>query len=323
MHTAAQTLPWGVDKVQADKSSTRAGNGRGAVSKAHAFVVDTGIGRHPDLNLANHVNFAGGPNSDCNGHGTHVAGTLAAKDDHSAVVGVAPGVPLTGVKVLDCEGSGWDSDVVAGIDYVTRRARSTSRPDVANLSLGGYPSQAIDDAVRRSAASGVFWAVAAGNDGANACLASPARAGGGMDNGIATVAATNGQDGETYWSNYGSCVDTWAPGSDILSTALGGGTAEISGTSMATPHVAGAAALYRSRHALTPSAVERKLKASAARPGTMDQGLAQDQIAKALSDRLDPPRVSDARGSGRRAAGPRPTETCKRMSEDLLSPTRC
>ncbi len=263
-----QSLPWGINRVDAERSSTLAGNGWGAVSGVHAFVVDSGIYRHSDLNVVDHVNYAGGTNTDCNGHGTHVAGTLAARDNASAVVGVAPATRLTGVKVLDCSLGGSWSDLIAGVDYVTRRAPYTTGPDVANLSLGGDPNRAADDAVRRSAASGIFYAVAAGNDGTYACNHSPARAGAGTNNGIATVAATGSSEGETSSSNYGSCVDIWAPGYKVLSTRAGGGTTVKSGTSMASPHVAGGWALYRSRHVVSPINVEAKLKASAKLPGT-------------------------------------------------------
>jgi subtilisin family serine protease len=254
----AQTLPWGIDKVDADASSTRAGDGTGAVSNVNAYVIDTGIASHQDLNLTRHVNFAGGKNSDCNGHGTHVAGTVAARDNTADVVGVAPGAPLTGVKVLGCNGSGSTSGVIKGIDWVTANA---AKPAVANMSLGGSASQALDDAVRRSAASGVVYSIAAGNSGANACTESPARAG--TTSGVITVAATDSSDAETSWSNYGSCVDIWAPGLNILSTRRGGGTTTMSGTSMATPHVTGGSALYLSSHTGTPADVESALEAAA------------------------------------------------------------
>jgi subtilisin family serine protease len=257
----AQTLPWGINKTDADVSSTLAGNGRDAVSNVNAFIIDSGIdATHPDLNVVRHVNFAGGKNTDCNGHGTHVAGTVAARDETTAVVGVAPGAPLTGVKVLGCSGSGSWSGVIAGIDWVTANA---VKPAVANMSLGGGANTAVDDAVRRSVASGVFYAVAAGNDGANACNSSPARAGAGTNNGIATVAATDSNDREASWSNFGSCVDEWAPGVSILSTRRGGGTTTMSGTSMASPHEAGGAALYLSSHTgASPSTVESALKSA-------------------------------------------------------------
>ena len=258
----AQTLPWGIDKVDADVSSTLAGNGSGAVGNVRSYVIDTGVDTsHPDLNVVGHVNFASGPNKDCNGHGTHVAGTVAARDNASDVVGVAPGAPTIGVKVLNCSGSGTNSGVIAGVDWVTANA---VKPAVANMSLGGSASQAVDDAVRRSAASGVFYAVAAGNDGADACSKSPARAGAGTNNGIMTVAATDSADNEASWSNFGSCVDLWAPGVSILSTKKGGGTTTMSGTSMASPHGAGGGALYLSSSpGASPSSVESALKSAA------------------------------------------------------------
>ena len=216
--------------------------------------------------MVKHVNFAGGPNRDCHGHGTHVAGTIAAKDNAMDVVGVAPGAPITGVKVLGCGGTGSDTGVIAGIDWVTANA---TKPAVANLSLGGGASQALDDAVRRSAASGVFYSVAAGNDGQDACNSSPARAGAGVNNGILTVAATDATDHEASWSSYGSCVDIWAPGVAVLSTKLNGGTSTKSGTSMAAPHGAGGGALYLSRNASTvPVAVEAALTGTAQATGT-------------------------------------------------------
>ncbi len=267
MSVVAQTLPWGIDKIDADTSSTLAGNGSGAITTVRSYVIDTGVDvSHPDLNVAGHVNFASGPNKDCHGHGTHVAGTVAAVDNASHVVGVAPGAPTYGVKVLGCGGTGSNAGVIAGIDWVTANA---IKPAVANMSLGGSASQAVDDAVRNSAASGVFYAVAAGNESANACTKSPARAGAGTNNGIMTVAATDTADREASFSNYGSCVDIWAPGVGILSTKKGGGTTTMSGTSMASPHGAGGGALYLSTHAgSSPSAVEGALKSAAQATGT-------------------------------------------------------
>jgi subtilisin family serine protease len=268
MTATYQTLPWGIDRIDADISSTQAGNGSGTITNVNAYIIDTGIDRtHPDLNVAGHVNFHGGRNTDCDGHGTHVAGTVAAKDDASNVVGVAPGVPLTGVKVLGCNGSGWTSNIIKGIDWVTANAK---KPAIANMSLGGRASKALDDAVRKSASKGIFYAVAAGNAGADACTESPARAGAGTDNGIATVAATDQADLEASFSNYGKCVDIWAPGVNILSTRLGGGTTTMSGTSMASPHVGGAAALYLSKNTGSSAAtVESQLKTDAVGTGTL------------------------------------------------------
>ncbi len=262
----AQTVPYGINKIGANLTSTVAGNGSGAVSGVTSYVIDTGVdASHPDLNVVGHVNFAGGSNADCNGHGTHVAGTIAARDNFTDVVGVAPGADTVGVKVLNCRGSGSYSGIIAGVDWVTAKAK---RPAVANMSLGGGASQALDDAVVRSAASGIFYAVAAGNDGAKACTKSPARAGAGIDNGIATIAATDSADNETSWSNYGTCVDFWAPGANILSTRRGGGTTTMSGTSMASPHAAGGAALWLSDTSATPTQVEAALRGAAQGTGT-------------------------------------------------------
>ncbi len=267
VHAVAQTLPWGINRIDADLSSTRAGNGSGAVSNVNAYIIDSGIYRHTDLNVVEHHNFTGdGKNNDCNGHGTLVAGSVAAKDNATAVVGVAPGAPLTGVKVLGCDGGGSASSVIAGIDWVTANA---NEPAVANISISGGANQAVDDAVQRSAASGVFYSVAAGNDSEGACKHSPARAGAGTNNGIATVGATNTSDGATSSSNYGACVDIWAPGANILSTRLGGGTTTKSGTSMAAPHVGGGGALYLSSNtSASPTTVEGKLKQAATTTGT-------------------------------------------------------
>lgn len=262
MRAVAQTLPWGINKIDADISSTLAGNGSGTILDVNAYVIDTGIDKkHADLNVVGHVNFAGGPNTDCHGHGTHVAGTVAAEDNASDVVGVAPGAPLTGVKVLGCGGSGTTSGVIKGVDWVTANA---VKPAIANMSLGGGASQALDDAVVKSANSGVFYSIAAGNDGKDACNSSPARAGAGTNNGIATVAATDSNDKEASWSNYGACVDIWAPGVSILSTKKGGGATTMSGTSMAAPHLGGGGALYLSSNtSANPSSVEEALKSSA------------------------------------------------------------
>jgi len=254
--TAVQTLPWGVDKIDADVSSTLAGNGSGAITNVDAYVIDTGIDTsHPDLNVVEFRQYANGPPRDCNGHGTHVAGTIGARDDAAGVVGVAPGIPLHAIKVLNCAGSGSWSDVISGINYV---AGTTTRPAVANMSLGGPQNTAVDDAVKGAAARGVFFGVAAGNDGADACAHSPAAAG--TSSGVDTVAATDSSDTEASWSNYGNCVDIWAPGVSIYSTYKSGSYATLSGTSMATPHVVGGAALYLSKNpGADPGAVETAL----------------------------------------------------------------
>lgn len=265
MYAIAQTLPWGIDRIDADISSTLAGNGSGAVSNVNVYIIDTGVDSgHADLNVVNHVNFAGGPNRDCHGHGTHVAGTVAARDNSSHVVGVAPGAPITGVKVLSCSGSGSTSNVIKGVDWVTA---NSVKPAIANMSLGGGANTSLDDAVKRSADSGVFYSVAAGNSGANACNYSPARAG--THNGVMTTAATDSADNEASFSNFGNCVDIWAPGVSILSTWLRNGTSTLSGTSMAAPHVGGTGALYLSSNGGASAAtVEQALKNDSVATGT-------------------------------------------------------
>jgi len=266
-HATTQTLPWGINKIDADASSTRAGNGRGSVTNVKAYVIDSGIYGHADLAVVKNVNRTGdGKNTDCFGHGTHLAGIIAAKDNAKAVVGAAPGAPLIGVKVLGCNGSGKLTTILNGVDWVTAYA---NKPAIANMSLSGPASQTLDDAVKKSASRGVFYSVAAGNDGAKACNYSPARAGAGTNNGIVTTAATNESDQEPPWSNYGSCVDVWAPGVDILSTRKGGGTEKMRGTSQAAAHVGGGGALYLSSHPNAgPSSVEGVLKQAAKRTTT-------------------------------------------------------
>lgn len=193
-----------------------------------------------------------------------LAGTVAAKDNTQDVVGAAPGAPLTGVKVLGCGGVGSTSGVIKGVDWVTANAL---KPAIANMSLGGGASDSLDLAVIESADSGVFYSVAAGNYETDACGSSPARAG--THGGVATVAATDQNDQEASWSNFGPCVDLWAPGVSILSTKKGGGTTTMSGTSMVAPHVGGTGALYLSTHAGTTAAdVESALKTDAVLPGT-------------------------------------------------------
>ncbi len=273
VHANAQSLPWGIDRIDADASSALAGNGSGAVTNVRAYVIDTGIDTtHPDLTIGGHVNFAGGQNRDCNGHGTHVAGTVGAKDDTTYVVGAAPGIRLYGVKVLGCSGSGYMSWVTKGVDWVTANA---VKPAVANMSLGGGATTTLDTAVQRSAASGVFYAVAAGNDGADACNSSPARAAASAA-GVLAVGATSSSNQSASWSNWGDCVGIWAPGVSILSTRKGGGTTTMSGTSMASPHVAGAAALFLSRY---PGASMSEVKSALRSDATSFSTVAKDGAA--------------------------------------------
>ena len=236
---ATQTNPpWGLDRIDQRSrplSGTYTFNRTGA--GVFAYVIDTGI-------LTSHTQFGGraanvfdafgGNGQDCNGHGTHVAGTIGG-----STYGVAKSVNLRGVRVLNCSGSGTNSGVIAGVDWVRVNRQN---PAVANMSLGGGASSALDTAVNNLSNSGVAIAVAAGNSNTNACNSSPARAANAI-----TVGSTTSTDSRSSFSNFGSCLDLFAPGSGILSAWIGSTTATrtISGTSMASPHVAGVAALYK------------------------------------------------------------------------------
>lgn len=255
---------WGLDRIDQrnlplNNSYTYNFTGAGVT----AFIIDTGI-------LFSHNEFGGRASSgydfvdndtnasDCHGHGTHVAGTVGG-----GTYGVAKGVSLVAVRVLDCSGSGTISGVIAGINWVT--SQHTNGKAVANMSLGGGVSTSLDDAVRNSIADGVVYAIAAGNSNRDACKFSPARV---LE--AITVGATTSTDARASYSNYGSCLDLFAPGSSITSAWYTSNTATntISGTSMATPHVAGVAALYLEGHTATPQQV-RDAIVGAATPGVV------------------------------------------------------
>jgi subtilisin family serine protease len=204
-----------------------------------AYIIDTGIRfSHQQFGgraVSGYDAVDGGSADDCNGHGTHVAGTVGG-----STYGVAKQVKLVAVRVLNCSGSGSTSGVVAGIDWVTGN-HAAGAPAVANMSLGGGVSTTLDNAVARSINDGVTYAVAAGNENANACNGSPSRVSAAI-----TVGSTTSSNARSSFSNFGSCVDVFAPGSSITSSWSSSDTATntLSGTSMATPHVTGAAALY-------------------------------------------------------------------------------
>lgn len=224
----SQQTPWGI---------TRVGGGISG-NYATAWVIDSGIHlAHPDLNVdrtRSRSFITGLTADDQNGHGTHVAGTIAALNNSVGVVGVAPGAPVVAVRVLNKKGSGSTSGVIAGVDYVSQTAAAG---DVANMSLGGGISQALDDSVAAAAAKGIRFALAAGNESTNANTKSPARINGPN---IYTVSAFGTGDVFASFSNFGNPpVDFAEPGVGILSTWLAGGYNTISGTSMATPHLAG------------------------------------------------------------------------------------
>lgn len=252
---------WGLDRIDQpslplNKTFSYSFNGKGV----HAYIVDTGIrSDHREFSgrLGDGINTSDDPKqppaglldpifeilfgkkenpddptADCNGHGTHVAGTVGGQE-----WGVAKGSTLHAVRVLNCEGAGSNSTVIAGLDWIAKNAKS---PAVVNMSLGGGASKAIDEAVESLIKKGITVVVAAGNDDKDACQSSPARS-----KPAITVAASNIHDGRASFSNYGSCTDIFAPGKDITSAWMNGNSATktISGTSMASPHVAGAVAL--------------------------------------------------------------------------------
>lgn len=251
----AEILPPGVERVWGGTQPPSAGN-LGGVKVA---VIDTGIDRaHPDLNVAGGRNFVGTkPDQwgDDNGHGTHVAGTIGALDNDIGVVGVAPGVSLYGVKVLNRNGSGWISDIIAGVNWVTENNIA-----VANMSLGFYGySEALHGAIQKSVAAGVVYVTSAGNSAMDTGGFSPASfpeviavsamvETNGVAGGSGSSTSYGADDTLATFSNYGAAVDLAAPGVNVRSTLPGGRYGLMSGTSMASPHVAGVVALYIARN---------------------------------------------------------------------------
>ena len=288
----AQTIPTGINRIDADLNPTASIDGIDQRVNVDIAIIDTGIQlNHPDLYVFAQKTFVTGTSTadDDNGHGTHVAGTAAAIDNGIGVVGVSPGARLWAVKVLDRNGGGSLSDVIAGIDYVTLHANEI---DVANMSLGcNCQSSAGDTALANSVAAGVTYSVAAGNSGADASGFWPASNpnviavsaiadSDGKCGGLGSVTSYGKDDAFASFSNYGSVVDLAAPGVDILSTYKGSSYATMSGTSMASPHVAGSAALYVASspnyptNRPSPSEVKSRLVSSAvAQTKTCDTSL--------------------------------------------------
>jgi subtilisin family serine protease len=250
---------WGLDRIdQASLPLSTTYTYPNTAASVHAYIIDTGI-------LTTHSQFGGRATSgydfvdndsnatDCNGHGTHVAGTVGG-----STYGVAKAVQLVGVRVLDCAGDGTTAGVISGINWVTSNA---IKPAVANMSLGGGASTTLDTAVSNSIAAGITYGIAAGNDSVDACSYSPARVPAAI-----TVGATTSTDARASYSNYGTCLDIFAPGSSITSAWYTSTTATntINGTSMATPHVVGAAALVlQANPSYTPAQVASSLTGSA------------------------------------------------------------
>ncbi|MFJ7156703.1 S8 family peptidase [Streptomyces sp. NPDC101118] len=257
--------PWGLDRIDQRAlplSGTYTYAAPAAAAEVTAYVVDTGIeAGNPEFGGRASTGFTASDDlepGDCNGHGTHVAGTIGG-----TTYGVAKQVRLVAVHVADCRGTASTADVLAGIDWVS--ARAGDGPAVANMSMGGPLSQALNDAIRRSVERGIAYSVAAGNEGGDACTTSPA-----AEPTAVTVGASDTDDSAAGFSNHGPCLDLYAPGVDVTSAGrTPGEPVTASGTSMAAPHVAGVIARYLAAHpAASPAEIDTALRADAT-PGAL------------------------------------------------------
>jgi subtilisin family serine protease len=237
IQTTQSPATWGIDRI--DQTSLPLSNSytyNASGTGVRAYVIDSGLqSNHPQFGTraSNVYDYAGGSGADCNGHGTHVAGTIG-----STTYGVAKNVYLRGVRVVDCAGNGGTAEVIAAMDWVRL---NHIKPAVANMSLGYPYSAAVNTAATSMINAGIFTAVASGNENQNACNVSPASA-----SGTLTVNASDINDRRASFSNYGGCTDIYAPGVNVTSTWINSGTNTISGTSMASPHATGVGALYKS-----------------------------------------------------------------------------